>query len=152
MKKKIPLLLSWWVLRWDYNYWLVVLWVYWTPLCMQNEFQKLVWAKKIFSKVSGPFEGSFLKRSGNCLGSKASWIVAQFLAYKPLNFALFTDSFFEKLLLCCLQTLYGCEITSEAGSVLCRSALWDRFGGRFLLFYWLLQSCAKDWVKNRAPK
>ena len=49
-------------------------------------------------------------------------IVAQFLAHKPLNFALFTDSFIEELLLCCLQTVYSCEVTSEAGSMLCRSA------------------------------
>ena len=43
--------------------------------------------------------GLFLKRPGNFLGQKANfeikvcWTVFQFLAYKPVNFALLVDSF-----------------------------------------------------------
>ena len=67
---------------------------------MENEFQNLVWVRKIFSIVPWPFEGSFLKRSGKCSGSKARFVST----------------------VCCLQSVYGCEVTSEARSMLCRSA------------------------------
>ena len=52
-------------------------------------------------------KGPFLERTGNFSGPKANfliktfWIVAQFLAHKPLNFDSLTDSFivlFSKLL------------------------------------------------------
>ena len=45
------------------------------------------------------FRGSFLERPGNFSGPKANfkiktcWIVAQFLAHKPVNFASLIDSF-----------------------------------------------------------
>ena len=67
MKKKIPLLLSWWVLRWDYNYW----------------------------------------DRGGCYPSRPYFC---FVAFKL-----------------CMGGIGHCEVTSKAGSVLCRSALWDCF-------------------------
>ena len=55
--------------------------------------------------------GLFLKRPGNFLGQKANfeikvcWIVLQFLAYKPVNFALLGDSFIVSLFFKIFETL-----------------------------------------------